>query len=258
MLRTGRFIGFLLLGVLASPLSAQEVGREEVDSAATMLVEGEVLDAVTGRPMAGILVALHDLWKLTRTDELGYFSFANVPVGGHELGVYALGYLTVEAYVDFVPEEIYAVNLAPAPVEIEGLEVAVLSRDELDFRTFGQRYDFIGPDVMEDYREKYIHITDVLRTRIPGIRVSDGGGFNTAICVQSTRGTTSMSDLASGDPPCALMMIDGMEALSQDVAALHMEEIESVRYLARMEALLVYGNRGKNGVLIIETRSGRR
>jgi hypothetical protein len=241
-----------LLVFPAAVAGAQEVSPPHPPS---IRVEGEILDAATNRPLGDILVVLHDVWKVTRTDELGYFFFDGVPEGPHELGVYALGYMTVEEYVEFVGGDHYAVYLVPAPVEIEGINVAVLSNDERDFRTFGQRYDFVGPEQMDTYREKYIHITDVLRARFPGMRVVDGGGLNGGICVQNPRG--SSSSYRETNFGCAAMFIDGLEATSDQIAGLHLEEIENIRFLARLEARLLYGELGRFGVLFVQTRSGR-
>ena len=63
----GRRVPLAIAAILALglgvPLTAQD--STSVDS---MVVRGEVLDALNGRPLVGVLVALHDLWKLTRTD----------------------------------------------------------------------------------------------------------------------------------------------------------------------------------------------
>ena len=222
-----------------------------------MPVQGEVLDARSGRPLDGALVVLHDLWQFTRTDQLGYFRFEDVPPGEHEFAVYALGYRTVETLVGFDdPADVFAVNLDPAPVEIEGLHVDLLSDEELEYRSFGQRYDYVGPELMTEYREKYSVITEMLRARVPAVWVMDGGGLMSGgLCVQMTRVSSSPSE-ATGQQ-CAVMFIDGMQAEPQDVGALHPEEIGSIRFLDRLEARLVYGDLGRFGVLLIETRTGR-
>ena len=171
----GRRVPLAIAAILALglgvPLTAQD--STSVDS---MVVRGEVLDALNGRPLVGVIVALHDLWKLTRTDELGYFQFEDVPVGAHELGVYGLGYLTLEQYLELVPEEIMAITLDLAPLQLEGIEVSVLSNSTEAYRSFGTRYYFIGGDLMVDYREKYGRITYMLRARFPGVRVYDNNG----------------------------------------------------------------------------------
>jgi CarboxypepD_reg-like domain len=228
-------------------------GQEEPDTSDAFTIQGEVLDAVTGIPLSGVLVTLHDIWKITRTDKLGYFEFPDVPGGKHELGVYGLGFITIEEYLEFAPDEILEIKLSPAPLEIEGLEVAILSNSVKEYRSFGTRYDFIGGEEMEMARQKYGRITDMLR-RFPGIRVWDPGGPANGICIRSTRGSTSPNVSAFG---CAYMLIDGLEATPEDVAQLDTDVIKSIRYVSRLEALFVYGERGQFGVLLIETLDGR-
>ncbi|MCH7531920.1 MAG: carboxypeptidase-like regulatory domain-containing protein [Gemmatimonadetes bacterium] len=238
------------LWAAAAPLHAQEDTGESVDS---ITVRGEVLSTFDGRPLSGVLVALHDLWKVTRTDELGYFEIPNVPLGPHELGVYALGYLTLEQYIDFFPDEVLAVKLDVAPIQIEGIQVAVLGNTILEYRSFGTRYDFIGGDLLEEYKRKYGYITDMIRARFPGVRVHDMTGTGQTLCVLSTRETSSLAE-GSG---CAYMLIDGLQATGEEVAQLNPEFVASIRYVTRMEGRLVYGALGENGVLLIETVSGK-
>lgn len=247
----------LALGVTTlSPLAS--AAQDDVPADTVLVtVEGEVLDALTGVPVSGVMVALHDIWRLTWTDELGYFVIENVPAGHHELGVYGLGYMTVEEYIEFGGEEIFAINLSPAPMELEGLTVEILSTQQFEYRSFGQRYDFIGPDLMEEYRVKYGEIADMIRARFPGIRVWDPGGPGTGICIRNQRGTTSFYG-GESNFGCALMFIDGLEADANTVANIHPDAVEAIQFISRIEARLAWGERGRYGVLLIETRRGGR
>ena len=174
-----------------------------------------------------------------------------MPVGPHELGVYALGYETLEQYIEFVPDEVLAVKLDAAPIQIEGVQVEVLGNTVLEYRSFGTRYDFIGGDLLEKYKQRYGYITDMIRARFPGVRVHDMTGTGQTLCLLSTRSTTSLAE-GSG---CALMLIDGLQATGEEVSQLHPEVVASIRYVTRMEGRLVYGALGENGVLLIETVS---
>ncbi len=245
----------LLFGLLGLATSGPLAAQDEEPVGETFTVQGEVLDAVNGRPLVGILVTMHDLWKITRTDELGYFEIPDVPVGAHELGVYGLGDLTFESYMEFVPDEILAVKMDLAPIELEGIEVSILSNSAEEYRSFGTRYDFIGGELMEDFRLKYGHITDMVRARFPGVRVHDMGGPMSSLCVISTRGSSSPSD---GNSVCAMVLIDGLEQPGEVAASLGPEEIASIRFLSRLEARLIYGELGKYGILLVETVAGER
>jgi hypothetical protein len=246
-----------LLALLWSFVAAAGSAQEDPSPDSLVTVEGEVLDGMTGLPLSGVMVALHDIWRLTWTDELGYFSLDNVPRGAHELGVYGLGYMSVEEYIPFDGTEIFGINLSPAPVELEGLTVEVLSAQQFQYRSFGQRYDFIGPELMNEMRVKYNHITDMLRSQFPGINIYDPGGPNSGICIMNARGTTSIYG-GETNAGCALMFIDGLEADPTEVSALHPEAIGAIQYIARIEARLAWGERGRYGVLLIETRRGGR
>ena len=257
-MRTAHAMGALVVGVGMMALWAGGAAAQDEPPGDTtyVTVEGEVLDAMTGLPLAGVMVAMHDIWRLTWTDELGYFVIENVPAGPHELGVYGLGYMTVEEYLDFDGQEIFGINLSPAPIELQGLTVEVLSQQGFEYRSFGQRYDFIGPDLMEEYRLKYGEVADMLRARFPGIRVWDPGGPGSGICIRTQRSTTSI--YGESGFGCALMLIDGFEADGNTVANIHPEAVEAIQFITRLEARLVWGEKGRYGVLLIETRRGGR
>lgn len=245
-----------LAGLVPAGVAGQAEGAGDA-----IPVQGEVLDAATGRPLEGVMVVLHDLWEYTRTDALGYFAFEDVPRGDHELGVYTLGYRSVETLLAVErASDVLAVALEPAPVEIEGLTVDLLSRGEVEYRSYGQRFDYVGPEMMREYRARYGRINEVIAARFPSVRVTNrasggmAGGLMTGdFCVRMTRVSTSPSET---NPGCALMFIDGRRAEGAEVQALHPEEVASMRFIDRLEARLMYGNDGRFGVLLIETRNG--
>ncbi len=152
-------------------------------------------------------------------------------------------------------DRLLEVKLDAAPVEIEGLTVDLISPRELEYRSTGVRYDFIGPDLMPRYRERYRRITDILRARFPSVRVVDWGTPGASgFCVRGTRGSSTLQESNFG---CALMMIDGRRADGEEVVALDPDHIASIRYIPRIEARLLYGDLGRYGALLITTVDGR-
>ncbi len=92
-------------------------------------------------------------------------------------------------------------------------------------------------------------LSDLLRSRIPGVRVNQGAAPGTGAST-SVRGQTSIN---SGTEP--LIILDGMQQSSMmDVSnSLPIEIIESVEIL---KDGAMYGARGANGVIIVTTRRG--
>ncbi|MFV0396415.1 MAG: TonB-dependent receptor plug domain-containing protein [Bacteroidales bacterium] len=93
-------------------------------------------------------------------------------------------------------------------------------------------------------------LTDLLRSRIPGVRVSQSSAAPGGAVSTSVRG---MSSINSGTEP--LIILDGMQQSSlTDVSnSLPVELIESVEIL---KDGAMYGARGANGVIIVTTRRG--
>ena len=90
----------------------------------------------------------------------------------------------------------------------------------------------------------YESIFELIRGKLPGVEVSTdfGGG---AIYV---RGSTSIS---SGTE--ALLVVDGM--MTEDISWIHPCDVKKLDVIKDSQAA-IYGSRGANGVVIIETRRG--
>ena len=118
-------------------------------------VEGEVLDAVSGVPVAAAIVVLAG-GPTTFSDRMGYFRFEAVPPGTYSLRVFRVGYATVEARTPIDGQEVLVIRMDPGPIPLEGIEVRVRSRDELERRAAGSPVGIIGPVEMERLSQRYL------------------------------------------------------------------------------------------------------
>lgn len=100
---------------LSSPLAAQFPGE----------VRGRVLDALSGSPVAGAAVRVHDAAPPEITDGTGAFRLTVPRPGMHEVRVDALGYETAVASVQVHNGRVsdLVVHLVPRPLEGEGVRV---------------------------------------------------------------------------------------------------------------------------------------
>lgn len=190
-MRGGGVVAGVVAAALAGCLLPDHGAAQQSEGRDAIPVRGEVLDGATGRPLEGVMVVLHDLWEYTRTDALGYFAFEDVPRGDHELGVYRLGYRSVETLLSVErASDVLAVHLHPAPVEIEGLTVDLLSRGEVEYRSYGQRFDYVGPEMMREYRQRYGRIHEVIAARFPSVRVTNraSGGMAGGLLTETRNG----------------------------------------------------------------------
>ena len=100
--------GVLLAMVAGAPASAS----------GQVKVEGEVLDAATGLPVAGVILHFPDLKKGTITDELGYFAIDSLPAGPQMVATHHPGYATLREKVPVVAGETWVLRLTPGPIEL--------------------------------------------------------------------------------------------------------------------------------------------
>jgi TonB-linked SusC/RagA family outer membrane protein len=106
---------------------------------------------------------------------------------------------------------------------------------------------------MSDLKQVSSNLTTALAGRIPGIisyqTTGEPGADNAQFFV---RGVTTFG--YKKDP---LILIDGFEATSTDLARLQPDDIESFSILKDAAATVLYGARGANGIIVIVTKAGQ-
>lgn len=104
-----------------------------------------------------------------------------------------------------------------------------------------------------DLKQPSSNLTTALAGKIPGIisyqTSGEPGNDNAQFFV---RGVTTF-----GYKTNPLILIDGFEGSSDDLARLEPDNIESFSILKDASATVLYGARGANGIIIVETKSGR-
>lgn len=93
--------------------------------------------------------------------------------------------------------------------------------------------------------------TDALAGRIAGVQVSSGDGQPGNLANIVIRGANSLTQDNS-----PLYVIDGFPTEAED-AILNPDDIESINVLKDASATAIYGARGANGVIVIETKKGK-
>ncbi|THU31193.1 TonB-dependent receptor [Niastella caeni] len=98
------------------------------------------------------------------------------------------------------------------------------------------------------------NLTTMLAGRLSGMiayqRTGEPGADNASFFI---RGITSFSSGGKVDP---LILIDGMESTTNDLARLQPDDIAAFSILKDATATSVYGARGANGVVLVTTKSG--
>ncbi|MEJ5961588.1 SusC/RagA family TonB-linked outer membrane protein [Pedobacter immunditicola] len=93
---------------------------------------------------------------------------------------------------------------------------------------------------------------EALAGRVAGVQVSSSDGQPGGRMEIVVRGANSLTQSTS-----PLYVIDGFPIEDPDNAAINPEEIESINILKDASATAIYGSRGANGVIIIQTKKGK-
>ena len=109
----------------------------------------------------------------------------------------------------------------------------------------------------------YVNVTDIAKAPVPsfasalagrvaGVQVNasdgqPGGGINIMI-----RGAGSLTQSTT-----PLYVVDGFPIENLDPATINPEDIESISILKDASSTAIYGSRGANGVVLIQTKRGK-
>ncbi len=242
------------------------------------MVEGEVLDAVTGLPIEDVVVHFPELRLGTITDSLGYFRIDAVPGTRQVVSTFHIAYEELENEVPLVAGEVWVLRLTPRPIQLEGIQVEGTRREEMEARQQGWESEFIGPEEVAEAAKRTNKLLEVMRSKAPPrlqIRQSGGHGGVT-FCIQSTRRRPSFQDLRELGDGCrpTLLVLDGVvvyappsvtematitqASLPGHVARMLLDqdpnEIESIRILSPSQAFFRYGESGRMGAVEIKSK----
>jgi TonB-linked SusC/RagA family outer membrane protein len=257
-----RSLSLALAGTLlcAAQVSAQSTGT----------ITGRVLDSASRRPVASVSVRVTGTPRGVLTRDDGGFTLASVPVGSYRVRASRIG---------FAPQvkDVTVSGGGTANVEFAlSAQAAVLG--ELVVTGYGsqRRESITGSVATVDADQANVGVIanadQMLQGRVAGVQIvtnngEPGGGVQVRV-----RGGTSIT--ASNDP---LYVVDGVPLQNESIVAgaygasginaalprnplnsINPNDIESITVLKDASATAIYGSRGANGVILIQTKRGSR
>ncbi len=217
---------------------------------AQITVQGIVKDA-TGEGVIGASVRVVGTSQGTVTDFDGNFTLTNVPKGA-KLLITSIGFQDQEVNA----EENLVITMNDNSQVLNELVVigyGVARKSDLTGSVTALKPDAKNKGVV-------VSAQDMLGGKIAGVTVTNGGGTPGGGATIRIRGGSSLN--ASNDP---LIVIDGVpmdnqgvKGLSNGLAVVNPQDIESFSVLKDASATAIYGSRGSNGVIIITTKKGRK
>jgi TonB-linked SusC/RagA family outer membrane protein len=212
--------------------------------AQTRTVTGIVKDIKTGQSLEGVSVKSKSGGLTSSTDHNGGFS---ITVAG--IDTLEFTYVGYKRHFEAVNDK----NV----IEVQLLEDES-SIDEVTVVAFGtqKKSSVVGAITTVNAKDLQVpssNLTSAFAGRIPGLIAFSPSGEPGADNAQFfVRGVTTFGYQAS-----PLILIDGFEATTDNLARLQPDDIESFSILKDASATVLYGARGANGIIMVQTKAGK-
>lgn len=225
------------------------INAQEKNSVVRGLVQGN-----NSEPLSGVSVIIRNtktnFTAGTSTDSSGIFAFSQVTPGGP--------YNFSFSMIGYEPQTLsgYNINGATTLSLIIKMNSNVAALDQVVVVGYGtqKRKDLtgsVGSVGSRDIQElKVTRVDQALAGKMAGVQVKPVSGEPGSAPQIKIRGVGSIS--AGGDP---LYVVDGFPV--PGIGTLNPNDIETIDILKDASATAIYGSRGSNGVVIINTKRGK-
>ncbi len=207
-------------------------------------VTGKVTDE-KNEPLVGVSIRVKNAQSSTISDVNGNYKI-NVPGKESVLIFTYLGFATQERKLG--ENKVINVKLIQEASKLD--EIVVVGYGEVKR---GDLTGAVGEVKMEDMQKAPVAtIEHALAGRIAGVQVSSNDGQPGESLNIVIRGGNSLTQSSS-----PLYVIDGFPVEEAISAILNPKDIESITVLKDASATAIYGSRGANGVIVVETKKGK-
>ena len=237
-------------------------------TAQTGSVRGQVVDAITQRPIGGAQIEIVDTRQGGLTNTSGQYLILNVPVGSHEVRVQFIGFATLTQTVSVASGEAAVLDfeLSQSALQLDQIVVTGTAQGS-EARSIGNTVSTI--DAAEIVEIAPIsNVQELLTARTPGLTLVANSGQAGASSKLRIRGAGS---LAAGLAP--VVYVDGVRMKSGTQGGLDVgwggaqgtdaldflnpNDIASVETIKGPAASTLYGADAAGGVIQIITKKGR-
>lgn len=207
-----------------------------------IVVTGIVTDT-NKEPIIGVNVSIADMPGLGAiTDIYGKFMLKMPPY--HKLIFTSIGYDKLEVLV----KEQRVVNVVMKESEATSLDEVVITGTGRQ-RKLTVTGAVVNVDVEELKSTPSSSMADALAGVVPGIQAMQSNGRPGTVSEFWIRSISTF-----GASSAALVLVDGFE---RDLNEVNVEDVESFSVLKDASATAIYGSKGANGVILINTRRGK-
>ncbi|WP_308991129.1 TonB-dependent receptor [Mariniflexile litorale] len=207
-------------------------------------IKGIIVDE-NGIPLPGVSISVKDTQRGAATDFDGNFELT-VPSNGKILVISFMGYSTQNITIG--QKTNFNIKLVP---DIEAMdEVVIVGFGTQKKTSLVSAITTINP---KEIKGPSSNLTTMMAGRISGMiayqRSGEPGADNSDFFIRG------LGSFGSGKVN-PLILIDGIESTTTDMARLQPDDIEAFSVLKDASAASIYGARGANGVVLITTKTG--
>jgi len=219
------------------------------------MVRGRVMDATDGQGVAEAVVGVAELGQEVVTDPTGRFVFPNLSPGTYtmSIGHLAYGHHTQQLVVPDAPMIALRIMVSRQAIELDPIVVEARTRAQQYDRTSGTRTNVITRDEVQESIRTSRHLGDILRQRVPGIRIRENGPVAGArVCVEfRTHGSPNTQNQCK----FPTVFLDGVRVYDPAnlLSTIDLSSLRRVEVVPPAEAGLRFGTESAFGVLLIET-----
>ncbi|WP_246581466.1 SusC/RagA family TonB-linked outer membrane protein [Echinicola shivajiensis] len=217
-------------------------------------ITGKVISGEDEQAIPGVTVLLKGTSNGTVTDLDGNY-FISVPdVSAAELSFSFVGYITKSVAINNQSQ----INITLEPDVAQLDEVVVVGYGETKKKDLTGSVVSMGSETIKETNK--VNAFQAMQGQVAGVNIQaadnkPGGGFNVRIRGSNTinaNETVEQGGFNPGQNP--LFVVDGI--FVNDISFLNPSDIERMDVLKDASATAIYGSRGSNGVVIIETKKG--
>lgn len=217
------------------------------------ILTGKVLDKVTGEVLPGATIKIKGTNIGTASDIDGKFQL-NVATEVPALEVSFIGYKTIDVPVG--NRDNFIITLEPAASEMQEVVVTGIFTRKAESYT-GAARTMKAEDLA---KVGNANVLQALKNLDPSFQVLENNQYGSdpnKMPEIQMRGASSFSDMKDKyqtNPNQPLFIVDGFEQSIEKVMDMDMNRVSSVTLLKDATAKALYGSKGANGVVVIETK----
>lgn len=229
-----RLLGFLVLFLVAG-----------VAAMAQQTVSGTVTSSVDGSPLPGVSVLVKGTTTGTSTDAEGKFTLT-VPDNTSVLVLSFIGFTSQEVTVG--NQTNLSIQMKEDATELGEVVVTALGI-EREKKSLTYSVQDVKTEELSKARE--LNVINSLTGKVAGISINRAGtgvGAPTRVLLRGNRSINGNSQ--------PLYIVDGVP-LRGDISDINPDDVESITVLKGGNASALYGARGQNGVIMVNTKKGK-